>query len=65
MRVHMLMPCSYDAQMQGKHQRCYSRDDREKEIHKNLKDQEFVLTPAFDPALLQVWILNLILFLRT
>jgi hypothetical protein len=28
-------------------------DNREKEIHKKLKDQEFVLAPAFNPALLQ------------
>jgi hypothetical protein len=29
------------------------RDNREKEIYKKLKDRDFVLTPAFDPALLQ------------
>jgi hypothetical protein len=29
------------------------RDDREKEIYKKLKDRDFVLTSAFDPALLQ------------
>ena len=29
------------------------RDDREKDIYKKLKDRDFVLTPAFDPALLQ------------
>jgi hypothetical protein len=29
------------------------RDDREKEIHKKLKDRDFFLTSAFDPALLQ------------
>jgi len=28
------------------------RDDREKNIYKKLKDQDFVLTPTFDPALL-------------
>jgi hypothetical protein len=28
------------------------RDDREKEIHKKLKDRDFILTSAFDPALL-------------
>ena len=28
-------------------------DDREKNIYKKLKDQDFVLTPAFDLALLQ------------
>ena len=28
------------------------RDDREKNIYKKLKDQDFVLTPAFDLALL-------------
>jgi hypothetical protein len=27
-------------------------DDREKEIYKKLKDWEFILIPAFDPALL-------------
>ena len=29
------------------------RDDREKDIYKKLKDRDFVLTPAFDLALLQ------------
>jgi hypothetical protein len=29
------------------------QDDREKEIYKKLKDRDFILTPAFDPALLQ------------
>ena len=29
------------------------RDDREKNIYKKLKDRDFVLTPAFDLALLQ------------
>ena len=29
------------------------QDDREKNIYKKLKDQDFVLTPAFDLALLQ------------
>ena len=29
------------------------RDDRETNIYKKLKDQDFILTPAFDPALLQ------------
>ena len=28
-------------------------DDREKNIYNKLKDRDFVLTPAFDPALLQ------------
>jgi hypothetical protein len=28
-------------------------DDREKNIYKKLKIQDFVLTPAYDPALLQ------------
>ena len=28
-------------------------DDREKNIYKKLKDQDFDLTPAFNPALLQ------------
>ena len=28
------------------------REDREKNIYKKLKDRNFVLTPAFDPALL-------------
>ena len=28
------------------------RDDREKNIYKKLKDRDFVLTLAFDPALL-------------
>ena len=29
------------------------QDDRDKNIYKKLKDQDFILTPAFDPALLQ------------
>ena len=29
------------------------RDDGEKNIYKKLKDRDFILTPAFDPALLQ------------
>ena len=42
------------------------RDDREKDIYKKLKDRDFVLTPAFDLALLcrQVWTPNLNSFSR-
>ena len=29
------------------------QDDREKNINKKLKDRDFILTPTFDPALLQ------------
>jgi hypothetical protein len=34
------------------------RGDREKETHKKLKDRDFILTPAFDPALLQATCMN-------
>lgn len=34
------------------------RGDWEKEIYKKLKDRDFVLTPAYDPALLQATGMN-------
>ena len=34
------------------------RDDTEKDIYKKLKTQRFVLTPAYDPALLQATCMN-------
>ena len=43
-------PVERNVLLQEKHLKL--QDDREKNIYKKLKDQDFVLTPAFDLALL-------------